>query len=30
MTKDAVTRAHGYRDGVISALVTFIHPHLRE
>ena len=28
MTKGVITRASGYRDGVIMALARFIHPHL--
>lgn len=30
MTNNAITRPQAYRDGVISALASFIHPHLRE
>lgn len=30
MTKDAITRTHGYTDGVIAALTLFIHPDLRD
>lgn len=28
MTKNVITRSDGYRDGVISALARFVHPHL--
>lgn len=28
MTNNAVTRTSGYRDGIISALASFVHPHL--
>lgn len=28
MTKNAITRLDGYRDGVIVALSRFLHPHL--
>ncbi len=30
MTKNAITRTEGYKDGVIAALTRFIHPHLFE
>jgi len=30
MTNNALTRTEGYRDGIISALSRFIHPHLFE
>jgi len=30
MTNNAITRPAAYRDAVISALASFIHPHLRE
>ena len=30
MTKNAITRTSGYRDGVIAALSRFVHPHLFE
>ncbi|MCH8050148.1 DUF84 family protein [Patescibacteria group bacterium] len=29
MTNNGVTRTSGYRDGTLSALASFIHPHLR-
>ena len=29
MTNDVITRTHGYRDGVVSALTAFIHPDLQ-
>ena len=30
MTNNAITRPQAYRDGVISALANFVHPHLRD
>lgn len=28
MTNNVITRSQGYRDGIIAALVRFVHPHL--